>query len=79
MKASPKNEQKTAKLNKINKIKYIYNISVCVGDPRELSKSDNDKCTAHFDVEQVALAPYEQYQENDRKRGRERKEKTKLD
>lgn len=54
-------------------------VCVRVGDPREQSKSDNDKCTAHFDVEQVALAPYEQCQENDRKRGRYRKEKTKLD
>lgn len=47
-------------------------VCVRVGDPREQSKSDNDKCTAHFDVEQVALAPYEQCQENDRKRENER-------
>lgn len=49
---------------------HIYDICVsvcvCVGDPRELSKSDNGKCTAHFDVEQVAPAAYEQCQENER-------------
>lgn len=59
-------------------------VCVCVGDPRELSKSDNDKCTAHFDVEQVALAAYEQCQENEREidreteRQRERERKKKL-